>query len=58
MSLFESSDMNVEFECIVCGLTATASVDKEVVESAERPLQTLRDCSLCGMETIWLESST
>lgn len=48
--------MQIEFECVVCGMTATASVDEEVVNTAERPMQTLRDCALCGFETIWLET--
>lgn len=47
--------MNLEFECIVCGRTATASVREEVQESHERPLETLNHCDNCEMETIWIE---
>ena len=46
--------MNVEFECVICGERATAAVDDEDAASGEEPLQTLRDCPNCGIETIWL----
>ncbi|WP_336328079.1 hypothetical protein [Halovenus sp. HT40] len=48
--------MNVEFECAICGETATARVADEAVSSADGPLQTLRDCPNCGIETIWVEN--
>ena len=48
--------MKIQFECIVCGRRETASVREEDLESDDRPLETLHDCTLCGMETIWLET--
>ncbi|MXR50978.1 hypothetical protein GRX03_05060 [Halovenus sp. WSH3] len=48
--------MNVEFECVVCGDTAVATVDKEDVPAGDDPLKTLRECPHCGMETIWIEA--
>ncbi|MEF8774069.1 MAG: hypothetical protein V5A37_05065 [Halobacteriales archaeon] len=47
--------MNVEFECVVCGDTAVASVAEEEARAGDGPLKTLRDCPNCGMETIWIE---
>lgn len=47
--------MNVEFECIVCGETAVATVDDEAA-SDDEPLETLHDCPNCGIETIWAET--
>lgn len=47
--------MQVEFECVVCGERATASVDEDDV-SEEGLIETLHDCPNCGIETIWLES--
>lgn len=47
--------MNVEFECVICGETATAAVDGEEAGSGDDPLKTLRDCPRCGIETIWIE---
>lgn len=48
--------MEVEFECVICGKTATANVSEEDANSTERPLETLRDCPNCDIETIWIES--
>lgn len=48
--------MKVEFECIVCGDSAVARVPEPDGESEDGPLRTLRDCSNCGIETIWIES--
>jgi predicted RNA-binding Zn-ribbon protein involved in translation (DUF1610 family) len=48
--------VNVEFECVICGETATARVDEGDASSGEDPLQTLRDCPNCGIETIWIEN--
>jgi DNA-directed RNA polymerase subunit M/transcription elongation factor TFIIS len=48
--------MNVEFECVICGKTATATVTDEDAGSGDEPLETLHDCPNCGMETIWIES--
>jgi predicted RNA-binding Zn-ribbon protein involved in translation (DUF1610 family) len=45
--------VHVEFECVVCGETATGRVDDEAVPE-DGPIQTLRDCPNCGIETIWL----
>ncbi|MFB6359818.1 MAG: hypothetical protein ABEH59_00685 [Halobacteriales archaeon] len=47
--------MQVDFECVVCGQTATASVSEADLEATERPVETLNHCENCGMETIWLE---
>lgn len=47
--------MKVEFECVVCGETATASVSEKDVESNERPVETLNYCENCELETIWIE---
>jgi predicted RNA-binding Zn-ribbon protein involved in translation (DUF1610 family) len=47
--------MSVEFECVVCGDTATATVPDEA-RSDDGPLKTLRDCPNCEMETIWIAS--
>ena len=47
--------MQVEFECVVCGRTATATVDDEDVPE-DGPVETLQDCPTCGIETIWLGS--
>jgi predicted RNA-binding Zn-ribbon protein involved in translation (DUF1610 family) len=47
--------VNVEFECIVCGETASATVREESVRSEDGPLKTVRDCPNCGIETIWME---
>jgi transcription elongation factor Elf1 len=44
--------VNVEFECVVCGSTATATVSETVAD--DRPLETLRDCPICELETIWV----
>lgn len=46
--------MQVEFECVICGETAAARVDESDAESADGPLETLRDCPNCGIETIWI----
>jgi len=48
--------VNVEFECIVCGETAVASVDEEAIPDDHKPLETLHDCPNCGIETIWVEA--
>lgn len=48
--------MRVEFECIVCGTTAVATVDAEAAPADDAPLRTLRDCPQCGLETIWIDS--
>ncbi|MEF8887742.1 MAG: hypothetical protein V5A30_08035 [Haloarculaceae archaeon] len=48
--------MNVEFECIVCGETAVATVDEEEIASDDGPVKTLRECPDCGIETIWIGS--
>ena len=48
--------VKVEFECVVCGQTAAARVTESTVDSGNRPLQTLRECPDCEMETIWIES--
>jgi predicted RNA-binding Zn-ribbon protein involved in translation (DUF1610 family) len=47
--------VNVEFECIVCGETAVASVDEEEIPDDDEPMETLHDCPNCGIETIWVE---
>lgn len=47
--------MRVEFECVICGDTAVATVEEDDVDAGE-PLETLRDCPNCDMETIWIES--
>lgn len=47
--------MELEFECIICGEAATASVSAEATESRDRPLRTLNRCEGCNMETIWIE---
>ena len=48
--------MNVEFECIICGDTAVATVDDEEVPDDDGPMETLHDCPNCGIETIWVEA--
>ncbi|WP_185911660.1 hypothetical protein [Halonotius roseus] len=48
--------MKVEFECLICGDTATASVDDEEATDDDEPLETLHDCPNCGIETIWVEA--
>lgn len=48
----------IEFECVICGRTATASVAEEAIESQDRPLETLNECETCSMETIWLEKDS
>ncbi|MFB6354667.1 MAG: hypothetical protein ABEJ92_11350 [Halobacteriales archaeon] len=48
--------MQVEFECVVCGHRAVATVRDDDAADRDRPLSTLRDCPDCGMETIWLEA--
>lgn len=48
--------MKVEFECIICGETAVARVSDEDATSDDGPLQTVRDCPNCDIETIWIES--
>jgi len=45
--------VKVEFECVVCGQTATASVSEGDLESKERPVETLNHCENCELETIW-----
>jgi endogenous inhibitor of DNA gyrase (YacG/DUF329 family) len=45
--------VRVEFECIICGRTATATVD--AAANGGGPLRTLRECPTCGLETIWIE---
>jgi predicted RNA-binding Zn-ribbon protein involved in translation (DUF1610 family) len=47
--------VNVEFECVICGETATAAVDEDSAQSTDDSLRTLRDCPNCGIETIWIE---
>jgi len=49
--------MQVEFECIVCGREAAATVDEAAVPTDDGPLRTLRDCPACGFETIWVSSA-
>lgn len=44
--------MNVEFECVVCGMQATATVPGEA--SDEETLKTVRACPNCDIETIWV----
>jgi hypothetical protein len=46
--------VNVEFECIVCGETAVASVDESEVPDSDEPMETLHDCPTCEIETIWV----
>lgn len=48
--------MKVEFECIVCGETASATVDEDATPDDGEPLKTLRECPNCSIETIWMES--
>ena len=48
--------MKDEFECLICGDTATASVDDEETADDDKSLETLHDCSNCGIETIWVEA--
>jgi len=48
--------VNVEFECIICGETAVASVDGDGVPDDDEPMETLHDCPSCGIETIWVEA--
>lgn len=48
--------MRVDFECVICGETATATVRDAESDDRDRPLRTLRECDTCGMETIWLEA--
>ncbi|MDX1745278.1 MAG: hypothetical protein R3324_05015 [Halobacteriales archaeon] len=48
--------MRVVFECVVCGREAPATVDDDGLDSRPRPLETLRECPACGMETIWVET--
>ena len=48
--------MRVRFACIVCGDTALATVEESAARSADRRLETLRDCPTCGIETIWVGS--
>ncbi|ERH01786.1 MAG: hypothetical protein J07HN6_01344 [Halonotius sp. J07HN6] len=48
--------MNIEFECVVCGRSAAATVADEQAESDDEPLKTTRECPACGIETIWIES--
>jgi len=45
--------VNVEFECVICGETATATVD-DAASADDGPLRTLRDCPNCEIETIWI----
>jgi len=47
--------VNVEFECVVCGETATAGVPEEAAAEHDGPLETLRECPNCELETIWVE---
>jgi len=49
-------DVIVEFECIICGDTATATVPAEERQPDEEPLETLRECPTCKLETIWIEA--
>jgi hypothetical protein len=46
--------VNVEFECVICGATATATVDDDAASADDGPLRTLRDCPNCEIETIWI----
>ena len=46
----------MEFECIVCGKMATATVKEGETASGDGPVKTLRDCPDCGIETIWIGS--
>lgn len=48
--------VRVEFECVVCGQTAVASVSKADVEASDCHLETPHDCPNCEMETIWNET--
>jgi predicted RNA-binding Zn-ribbon protein involved in translation (DUF1610 family) len=48
--------VNVEFECVICGETAVGAVDEEEASSIDGPLETLRDCPNCDVETIWMAS--
>jgi len=48
--------VKVEFECVICGETATAAVDEEDARSDDGPLETLRECPRCDVETIWVET--
>ena len=48
--------VKVEFECIICGETASATVSREDVRSDDGPTKTLRDCPHSDIETIWMES--
>lgn len=49
--------MRLDFECVICGRTATATVPDEETDDQDRPLRTLRQCESCSMETIWIETS-
>jgi len=49
-----SRTVNVEFECIVCGERAVASVDEDELPDDDEPMETLHDCPTCGIETIWV----
>jgi DNA-directed RNA polymerase subunit M/transcription elongation factor TFIIS len=48
--------LRIEFECVICGRRAKASVSEADIESADRPLETLNECDTCSMETIWIET--
>ena len=47
--------MRVEFECIICGEIASATVAADNAPSDAEPMKTLRDCPNCQIETVWLE---
>lgn len=48
--------VEVEFECVICGQRATASISEDDLDSRERPLETLNHCENCDLETIWIEA--
>jgi DNA-directed RNA polymerase subunit M/transcription elongation factor TFIIS len=48
--------MQIEFECVVCGRSAAATVADKQAGSDDEPLKTTRECPDCGIETIWIES--
>jgi DNA-directed RNA polymerase subunit M/transcription elongation factor TFIIS len=48
--------MQTEFECVVCGRSAAATVADKQAGSDDEPLKTTRECPDCGIETIWIES--
>jgi hypothetical protein len=48
--------VKVEFECILCGERATATVADDARAASDDRLETLRECPNCDIETIWIEA--